>query len=63
MQTGKPIMMMKTETPDLMIQLMEGANQTDTVNITRVEVNKGKCTLGAQLEPMGTNKEEYKHKK
>ena len=61
-KTGEPRMMTIDETPDLSIKLTAGADRTSTKEIKRIEVSEGKRTLGARLEPQGTDKAELKHR-
>jgi hypothetical protein len=54
-------MMKITDSPELSISLTSGGNRSQTTNIKCIEINDGKCTLGARLDPLGTDTAELKH--
>jgi hypothetical protein len=45
-KNGQPVMKTINEDPDISIDMTQGNNRTHTMPITRVEVTKGKHTLG-----------------
>jgi len=60
---GEAIMCSIDDTPDLQIHLTHGSDHSKTIEIKRVDVSVGRCTLGMRLAPLGTDEEEFEHHK
>jgi len=60
---GKATMCSIDDTLDLKIRLSQGADHTTTTKIERVDVSIGRRTLGMRLAPLGTDNDEFEHRK
>ena len=60
-KNGQHVMQMKSDDPNLEIHMTCGKNHNYPRLVKHIKVNKGKCTLGLWLAPLGTNKTEHNY--
>jgi hypothetical protein len=58
-KNGQPTMRTVAEDSDICIAMTQGANHTNALPVTWIEVTEGNRTIGVCLAPDGTNKTQY----